>query len=142
MKYVLIGLLKLYRLLISPLYGNVCRYYPSCSAYALRAVEVHGAARGSWLAVCGRNGWREKGSGRRDGQRSRAHRGAAQFSEYRHDNSVHVVGGVAKVSAARQGENDGVVNGGNRGWATDGAVWGQSPNSPFQRPRGGVGMVN
>ena len=36
MKYVLIGLLKLYRLLISPLYGNVCRYYPSCSAYALR----------------------------------------------------------------------------------------------------------
>ena len=51
MKYVLIGLLKLYRLLISPLYGNVCRYYPSCSAYALRAVEIHGAARGSWLAL-------------------------------------------------------------------------------------------
>jgi len=51
MKYVLIGLLKLYRLLISPLYGNVCRYYPSCSAYALRAVEVHGAVRGSWLAA-------------------------------------------------------------------------------------------
>lgn len=51
MKYVLIGLLKLYRLVISPLYGNVCRYYPSCSAYALRAVEFHGAARGSWLAM-------------------------------------------------------------------------------------------
>jgi len=51
MRYLLIGLLKLYRLLISPLYGNVCRYYPSCSAYALRAVEVHGAARGSWLAM-------------------------------------------------------------------------------------------
>jgi putative membrane protein insertion efficiency factor len=50
MKYALIGLLKLYRLLISPLYGNVCRYYPSCSAYALRAVEVHGAVKGSWLA--------------------------------------------------------------------------------------------
>lgn len=50
MKYVLIGLLKLYRLLISPLYGNVCRYYPSCSAYALRAVQVHGAVKGSWLA--------------------------------------------------------------------------------------------
>jgi putative membrane protein insertion efficiency factor len=50
-KYVLIGLLKAYRLVISPLYGNVCRYYPSCSAYALRAVQVHGAVRGSWLAA-------------------------------------------------------------------------------------------
>jgi uncharacterized protein len=51
MKWVLIGLLKVYRLLISPLYGNVCRYYPSCSAYALRAVSVHGAVKGSWLAA-------------------------------------------------------------------------------------------
>ncbi len=51
MKYLLIGLLKLYRLLISPLYGNVCRYYPSCSAYALRAVSVHGAVKGSWLTI-------------------------------------------------------------------------------------------
>lgn len=50
MKHVLIVLLKAYRLMISPLYGNVCRYYPSCSAYALRAVEVHGAVKGSWLA--------------------------------------------------------------------------------------------
>ena len=50
MKYLLIGFLKAYRLVISPLYGNVCRYYPSCSAYALRAVEVHGAVKGSWLA--------------------------------------------------------------------------------------------
>jgi uncharacterized protein len=49
-KHILIWLLKGYRLIISPLYGNVCRYYPSCSAYALRAVEVHGAVRGSWLA--------------------------------------------------------------------------------------------
>jgi len=49
-KYVLIGLLKAYRLVISPLYGNVCRYYPSCSAYALRAVQVHGAVKGTWLA--------------------------------------------------------------------------------------------
>ena len=51
MKYLLIGLLKAWRLTISPLYGNVCRYYPSCSAYALRAVEFHGAVQGSWLTV-------------------------------------------------------------------------------------------
>ena len=51
MKYLLIGLLKVYRLVISPLYGNVCRYYPSCSAYALRAVEYHGAVRGTGYAV-------------------------------------------------------------------------------------------
>lgn len=50
MKWLLIGLLKLYRLVISPLYGNVCRYYPSCSAYALEAIRVHGALRGGWLA--------------------------------------------------------------------------------------------
>lgn len=51
MKHVLIALLKAYRFAISPLYGDVCRYYPSCSAYALEAVQVHGSIRGSWLAV-------------------------------------------------------------------------------------------
>jgi len=50
-RYVLIGFLRLYRMLVSPLYGQVCRYYPSCSAYALDAVTVHGSVRGSWLAV-------------------------------------------------------------------------------------------
>jgi putative membrane protein insertion efficiency factor len=50
-KYILIGFLKAYRALISPLYGQVCRYHPSCSAYALRAVQDHGAVRGSWLAL-------------------------------------------------------------------------------------------
>ena len=51
MKYLLIGLLKLYRLFISPLYGQVCKYYPSCSAYALEAVQTHGALKGSALAA-------------------------------------------------------------------------------------------
>ncbi|MGI8614134.1 MAG: membrane protein insertion efficiency factor YidD [Nocardioidaceae bacterium] len=51
MKHPLIWFLKAYRLLISPLYGQVCRYHPSCSAYALEAVTRHGALRGSFLSV-------------------------------------------------------------------------------------------
>ena len=51
MKYVLIWLLKGYRFAISPLYGNVCRYYPTCSAYALEAVTRYGAWKGGWLSM-------------------------------------------------------------------------------------------
>jgi putative membrane protein insertion efficiency factor len=48
---VLIALLTGYRRFISPMLAPRCRFYPSCSAYALEAVQVHGALRGSWLAV-------------------------------------------------------------------------------------------
>jgi len=48
---VVVALLRGYRAVISPLYGDVCRYYPSCSAYALGAVQEHGAMKGGWLAV-------------------------------------------------------------------------------------------
>jgi hypothetical protein len=41
----------LYRFLLSPFLGSNCRYYPSCSTYALEAIEHHGAARGAWLAL-------------------------------------------------------------------------------------------
>ena len=51
LRWLLIGFLRAYRLLISPLYGQVCRYHPTCSAYALEAVTVHGSLRGTWLAV-------------------------------------------------------------------------------------------
>ena len=51
MRRLLIALLRAYRAVISPLYGDVCRYYPSCSAYALEAVRAHGAGRGSWLTL-------------------------------------------------------------------------------------------
>ena len=51
MKYLLIGFIKAWRALISPLYGQVCRYHPTCSAYALTAVTEYGALRGSWLSV-------------------------------------------------------------------------------------------
>lgn len=51
MKHVLIAVLRGYRFLISPLYGQVCRYHPTCSAYALESITVHGALTGTWLAV-------------------------------------------------------------------------------------------
>ncbi|HAM27125.1 MAG TPA: membrane protein insertion efficiency factor YidD [Microbacteriaceae bacterium] len=44
-------ILRLYRAVISPLYGDVCRYYPSCSAYALGAIQQHGVVKGSWLGA-------------------------------------------------------------------------------------------
>lgn len=44
-------LLRGYRAAVSPLYGDVCRYYPSCSRYALEAVQEHGVTAGSALAV-------------------------------------------------------------------------------------------
>jgi uncharacterized protein len=40
-----------YRRLISPFLGQRCRFYPSCSAYAVTAIETHGVVRGLWLAV-------------------------------------------------------------------------------------------
>ncbi|HEX5288647.1 MAG TPA: membrane protein insertion efficiency factor YidD [Streptosporangiaceae bacterium] len=49
--WVLVMLLTGYRRLISPLLPPSCRFYPSCSTYALEAVQVHGALRGSWLTA-------------------------------------------------------------------------------------------
>lgn len=51
MRTILVWLIRAWRFAISPIYGEVCRYYPSCSAYALEAVQVHGAIKGTWLAV-------------------------------------------------------------------------------------------
>jgi uncharacterized protein len=49
--WLLVVLLTGYRRFVSPLLGPRCRFYPSCSSYALEAVQVHGALGGSWLAV-------------------------------------------------------------------------------------------
>ena len=44
-----VAILDVYRAVISPIYGDVCRYYPSCSRYALTAIQEHGVLRGIWL---------------------------------------------------------------------------------------------
>jgi putative membrane protein insertion efficiency factor len=44
-------MVRVYQVGLSPIFGGACRYYPSCSAYAIEALEKHGALRGSWLAL-------------------------------------------------------------------------------------------
>lgn len=51
MKHVLIALVKGYRLLLSPWLGSACRFEPTCSVYALGALQQHGAAAGSYLTL-------------------------------------------------------------------------------------------
>jgi uncharacterized protein len=53
MKYLAIGLIRVYRWIVSPLLGNRCKYHPSCSQYALDALREFGFVKGSVLA-----GWR------------------------------------------------------------------------------------
>jgi len=48
---VAIATMKAYRLVISPLYGQVCRYYPSCSAYSLESYQRFGLVKGLWLTI-------------------------------------------------------------------------------------------
>ena len=48
---LLLFVFRLWQLLVSPTYGDVCRFYPSCSAYGVEAVRTHGALRGGWLAL-------------------------------------------------------------------------------------------
>lgn len=52
LRELLLMLLRIYKRLISPLLGQRCRFYPSCSTYAAEAIARHGAARGSYMAVC------------------------------------------------------------------------------------------
>ena len=51
MRALLLALIRGYRRALSPLLGPRCRFYPSCSHYAIEAIERHGAARGGWLAA-------------------------------------------------------------------------------------------
>jgi hypothetical protein len=51
MRGSLILLIRFYQIVISPIKGPVCRFYPTCSNYALEAIEKFGVIKGSWMAV-------------------------------------------------------------------------------------------
>ena len=51
MKTVLLGMIRFYRRYLSPLHPPTCRFIPTCSAYAMEAIEKYGAWKGGWLAV-------------------------------------------------------------------------------------------
>jgi putative membrane protein insertion efficiency factor len=51
MRLMLIAIIRFYKYFISPLLGNRCRFYPSCSSYSLEAIQLHGAIIGSYLTI-------------------------------------------------------------------------------------------
>ncbi|MBQ7075247.1 MAG: membrane protein insertion efficiency factor YidD [Clostridia bacterium] len=51
MKKLIVSLIKFYQKFLSPLKKPCCRFYPTCSAYCLEAVEKYGALKGGWLSV-------------------------------------------------------------------------------------------
>jgi putative membrane protein insertion efficiency factor len=51
MRWLLIQLVLLYRVSLGPFFGGHCRFHPTCSQYAIDAIQKHGAVRGGWLTV-------------------------------------------------------------------------------------------
>ena len=51
MRQLFILLVRAYQVVLGPLLPPACRYYPSCSVYAIEALQRHGALRGGWLAL-------------------------------------------------------------------------------------------
>jgi len=51
MRRIFIILISCYKMLLSPFLGDNCRFYPSCSSYAIEAIETHGVIKGCYLAV-------------------------------------------------------------------------------------------
>jgi len=49
---LLVALIRAYRYLLAPWWGNQCRYSPTCSVYAEEAIARHGLWSGTWLATC------------------------------------------------------------------------------------------
>ncbi|TNH15996.1 membrane protein insertion efficiency factor YidD [Halomonas sp. BL6] len=48
---ILVGCIRIYQYTLSPLLGPRCRFWPSCSAYAIEALQVHGPIKGGWMAA-------------------------------------------------------------------------------------------
>jgi putative membrane protein insertion efficiency factor len=51
MRRLVMGLIVVYQRMVSPMFGNVCRYEPSCSEYTRQAVEKYGVLHGTWLGM-------------------------------------------------------------------------------------------
>ena len=64
MKRLMLALIRFYRRAISPYTAPTCRYIPTCSQYALEAIEKYGACKGGWLAfrrICRCHPWSKRG---------------------------------------------------------------------------------
>jgi len=51
MKYLLVVLIRTYQKFVSPLKGQTCRFYPTCSEYSVQALQKYGFIKGSWKAI-------------------------------------------------------------------------------------------
>ncbi len=51
MKYLFIGLVRAYKIMISPYFPSSCRYHPTCSTYSIEAFRKHGSIKGLWLTL-------------------------------------------------------------------------------------------
>ncbi|MFQ5342966.1 MAG: membrane protein insertion efficiency factor YidD [Anaerolineae bacterium] len=51
MKTVALGLIRVYQRLISPIFGQACRFEPSCSRYTYEAIDKYGLVKGGWMGV-------------------------------------------------------------------------------------------
>ena len=51
MRIIALALIRFYQMFISPLIGNNCRFYPTCSSYTYQAIEKYGVIKGSWMGL-------------------------------------------------------------------------------------------